>query len=148
MNDDLDRDPEAAELAKRLARTDFSADSRVRLSLRARLLSRGSERPTPAFRYAAAVCMAAGLLVLGYPLTRPRTAPAARRYARGENGLPVMPGRLLEAGGPGGALVQTAVASVAETAGRRSISWTLDGATYVLETRRTSLDEIFEKPKI
>jgi hypothetical protein len=67
--DDLEwGDPATHDLARRLAATDFSADSRIRGSLRARLVARSTPaplRPVPRLMPAAWVALAlGGLLIL------------------------------------------------------------------------------------
>jgi hypothetical protein len=110
----FDDDLEARELADRLARADFSGDSRVRKSLRARLLAAPSRRLPAVAAWALAAILTA---IVPFALPSKSHAP---RFARGENGLPVLPGRLPASG-------------VAEEP--------------VFVSRRTSLDEIFVKIK-
>jgi len=145
----FENDPEARELAERLARTDFSADSRVRASLRARLLAgRGAERPGR-FRPAAALAFAAALVVFALPFLTKEPAEPGPSFPRGEQGLPVLPGRLSAAAAAAPPVFETAPARVVERAdGRRSLSWSVGGATYVFESRRATLDDIFQRPTL
>lgn len=114
-------------LSRRLAETDFSADSRVRASLRARLLGRGrAPRLSPARVASLALAFAAAALILLFPLRAKlhraeenriasqvrlpaapsRTSPLEARlqrnrttsFPRGELGLPVLPGVLAATG--------------------------------------------------
>jgi hypothetical protein len=170
------------ELSRRLARTDFSADSRIRESLRAELLGKQrSRRFSPARVASLALAASAVALILLLPFRsrlRPgvamsletgvlltsappreaaaKRAPAPERtlFPRDELGLPILPGRLAANGRSDEApLIATlAVDRIIEIhRGRaiprkdgRAVLWEIDGASYILETRRTSLDEIFE----
>jgi hypothetical protein len=154
-------------VSRRLARTDFSADSRIRVGLRAALLRKrraGISAPRVAVLSAALAAAALGLLLpRGATIRRggreslqvsvrlpaapsaPRTsAKGGTLYPRGENGLPVLPGRLA-------AIATRPASSVVEIHRGRPISrkngsavlWEIDGTAYILETRRISLDELF-----
>jgi len=129
-----DLDPDDRELARRLSRADFSADSRVRESLRARLLARGrAPRRSPLAPALTAAALAALLVV---PLRTFLLRTAARpRYARGEHGLPVLPGRF-DSDAAGAPVVE-------ETATGRRVVWNVDGDSYILESRRITADELF-----
>jgi hypothetical protein len=126
-------DPAERELARRLARADFAADSRARAGLRARLLARGPRRP--AARPALAAAALAVLLVAPLRVVLRRLSAPAPRYARGENGLPVLPGRFDADGADAG--------RVEETPDGRRIVWDVDGERLALETRRVTIDELF-----
>ena len=113
-------DPEARVLAERLARADLSADSRVRASLRARLLA-GGRAPDPASRIArpaAALAFAAALFVFVLPFAL-KDAPTATGFPRGPEGLPVLPGRLVATGMPEAPLIETRRTSIDELIVRR-----------------------------
>jgi len=117
MNDiensrEFSQDPKALRLARKLADTDFSVESGIRASLRARLLreTRASASRPPLFRLALGLSLAALALALRGPLqsvftarpaspllahrssARPRTAPLVA--ARPRLKLPVLPGRI------------------------------------------------------
>jgi len=182
------------ELESRLAKTDFSADSRVRASLRARLLSRGAApRFAPSRVAVLSLAFAAAALLVLYPLrgrlrrpaevsvassvvlppaapapAPPRPAPAERTaFPRGENGLPVLPGVLAARRGaaPESPLYSRAVGRVVDV--RRvdrvidvrpgvvvrekdavAVVWVFGGATYRLERRRVTLQDIFETRRL
>jgi len=145
-------DPEDLDaLERRLAAADFSADSRVRAGLRARLLRRRAS-PLPRPGAARALVLAACLLALLAPaLRRALRAPAepSFSYPLGEEGLPVLPGRFDSA-------AARAAAPVFEVArGReillengRAVEWNLPGASFRLETRRIAPEDIFDKPRM
>lgn len=139
-------DPEARALARRLAETDFSAETRARAVLRVRLAAgrRSDAAVARAARPAAALTFAAALVVFALPFLTPEAPEPGPSFPRGPEGLPVLPGRLpAAADAPGAAPFEAVSARVVEGAGARSVSWRVGGATYVLESRRTSLDEIF-----
>lgn len=180
MSDQEDID----ELSRRLARTDFSADSRIRASLRAELLrkqrSRGTSRrfsPARVAPLALAVTAVALLLLLPFrsrlrpgvaisletrllPTAAPPReaaapgAPARTLFPRDELGLPILPGRLAANGRSDeapliatqavGRLIEIHLGRTIPRKDGSAVLWEIDGASYILETRRTSLDEIFE----
>lgn len=124
-------------LESRLSGADFSRESRVRAGLKARLLARRPRR-LPALAAAAAV------LALLAPAAWRELRPApATLYPRGELGLPVLPGRLPGESAAAEAVVRSVPGRVEVSDGRRRVIWSLDGGTYVLETRRTSIEELF-----
>jgi hypothetical protein len=120
----LEDDAEARALAARLERLDLGARSRVRESLRARLLRK---RPRLVSRSALVLALAVATMMLW---TRRETSVPAR-FPRGEAGLPILPGRLESPKKP-------VIEPVLE-------SEKVDG---VFETRPTSTDEIFAKPSL
>jgi hypothetical protein len=170
-------------LSRRLAGTDFSADSRIRASLRAKLLRRGP-RSLPVRVAPLAFAFAAAALVVLFPLRErlrrteevrvtvqaplpPASAPAptaqiASReksparpaFPRGELGLPILPGRLIAGAGAGEEppistaavdhLIEVHRGRVVASEKGSAVVWEIDGTAYILETRRTSLEEIFE----
>jgi hypothetical protein len=146
MSDDFDdvpglrTDPGALRLARLLAKSDFSAESRVRSRLRARLLA-----PEPRARAAAwAAALAFAALALIFPFRGALKRPEG--FPRGENGLPLLPGYLSarEPAEPESLIELLPVDRIMETAPGRVVSdkdgtaiiWELDGATYALEIRR------------
>lgn len=165
-------------LSRRLQAADFSADSRVRETLRARLLGRrAAPRFSPARTAALALAFGAAALLILFPLRSrlrrpsetmiatsvvlpraPRLLPARRTaFPRGEHGLPVLPGVLAEtAGSPESPLSSRAVDRVIDV--RRgvvvrekdsnAVVWEFDGATYRLETRRVALEDLFETRRL
>ena len=150
MSDDLER---------RLAATDFSADSRVRRSLRARLLDR---RPAP--RFAALPLAFAALAVIlllpllehhpdyfgelpGQPIkSAPPPLPPARKAAfpRGAQGLPVLPGVLAERAGAREHPIEVHRGRVVRGKAASSVVWEIDGTRYGLAARRITIDDILE----
>ncbi|HXS99863.1 MAG TPA: hypothetical protein VN915_04265 [Elusimicrobiota bacterium] len=177
------------DLESRLAATDFSADSRVRTSLRAKLLGRraaprGSARATSL----SLALAAAALLVLVFPRAKPRPAapvavavapsparPAAPprertrapRFPRGGQGLPVLPGVLAETAGaaaesplssrpldrlvdlrPVDRVIDVRPGVVVREKDAVAVVWKMNGATYRLETRRVTLQDIFETRRL
>ena len=164
------------ELERRLAATDFSADSRVRASLRARLLSRRAASRFPSRVAFAAAFAAAALLVLFFPRSKPQApAPAAvaesearpapaptaaargSRYPRGANGLPVLPGVLVaSAEAEPSPLSSRSVDRVIDLRpgvlvrekDASAVVWEMDGARYRLETRRITLQYLFETRRL
>jgi hypothetical protein len=134
-------------LTSRLAETDFSAESRIRASLRARLLEKqrladAAPRSFPT-RLAPLVLALAVALMLLLPLRT--SAPRKADFPRDELGLPILPGRLV-AGGPSAEDLPIEIhrgRAVTKETGS-AVIWELDGTTYILETRRISLNDIFE----
>lgn len=123
-----------SDLERRLLETDFSAESRVRQSLRRRLLvGRGPVRPRLAFAFAAAfaLCLAPfhgkirGLIV-------------------GADHPPQLIG-IGFASIPGSPFVTAAVTTVNQD-GRRAVVWELDGRRIALESRPVTNADIFEVP--
>ena len=143
-----DEDVEAFE--RRLAEVDFSADSRVRADLRARLLRRRSPRRLTA-PFVFALALASALLAVLVPALRRALRPASEAafvYPRGEEGLPVLPGRFSP-----GASVSAPVFEVAR--GReilledgKAVVWDFEDASFRLETRRIAPEDLFEKPHL
>ncbi|MBI3507563.1 MAG: hypothetical protein HY059_22230 [Proteobacteria bacterium] len=148
------------ELEQRLASIDFSGESRVRDSLRARLLAPGRDRraePAPVF---IPLRLGFALAALAVALLAPVRRDALRLFgseglSRGPNGLPVLTGTLpvrhamrersllmtLPAVHP----MVTAQAEVVRTPRGSALRWRLPGAVVTLERRTTSLEELFEK---
>ena len=131
----FENDPAALALANRLARVDFSVDSRARHALRARLLGTVTARRAPP---AAGLVLGALASLLAIVATRPMWSPR-------ESPLPVLTGRL-----PSGS---TAAEPVFETRAAEPVFETLPAevletrpAGSVFETRRTSLQELFVRP--
>lgn len=147
-NDEIARfreDPEAGELSRRLAEADFSPESKVRASLRARLLAAGGVR-RPSRRavslWGASLAFAALALVLSLRgVSFEKTV-----FPRGENGLPVLPGRLSSFGAvERESAIESVPGRVVSKGGAISVVWEVGGGSCSLQTRRTSLDEIFQK---
>jgi hypothetical protein len=164
-------DAPALEAARRLLAVDFSAQSRVRAGLRARLLAR---RDGSRSRFSPAALAAACLLLALAPLLtrlarRPPPAPVAfqregrrmtfelppipaapkTRFPRGKEGLPVLPGRLA----PEPADVAAAELVFATARGRevalkdgKAVVWQIEGDSYRLESRAVAPEQIFAKP--
>ena len=96
-------------------------------------------------------------LTVAQPQRRLR-APAGHLFPRDELGLPVLPGRLPSAGSakPEPVIVAlktrepivTAKGRVVRGRDASSVVWELEGDTYVLERRRITLNDIFEKPTL
>ncbi|MDD5657059.1 MAG: hypothetical protein PHF00_07380 [Elusimicrobia bacterium] len=135
--------------AGRLAKADFSAETRLRAPLRARLLERvPNPRRTlyPRLAWAGAFVVIAVLLPL-LPLRRPATQRHA--FPRGELGLPVLPGYLPV---PKRAEAQTVFTTVAaktvSTRNGTSIVWQFEAGALVLERRRITMRDIFVTPKL
>lgn len=150
-------------LSRRLAKLDFSAESRVRESLRARLLAKkrsaGFGARPPAAR-AAPLALALLALLLLLPHRAKLGAPARNGAGlpRDELGLPILPGRL-PAGASGGeaplivvreidGLIELHAGRVVPTERGSAVLWEHDGESYVLETRRISTSDLFEKPAL
>ena len=136
-------------LERDLARADFSAESRVRASLRARLLRESPPlRRSVALRPRLALSLAALVLVLVLPFSMIWRGAGKLSYPRGSLGLPVLPGQF-PAGGAGARpeIFETARGVVSGEGGRR-VSWELGGDTFVLESRRIALDEIFARRQL
>lgn len=138
---------------RRLAAIDFSGDSGVRAELRGRLLRRASPRP----RFPSSVlrvlvlasCLAAALIPA---LSRARRAASRQAfdYPRGEHGLPVLPGRFDAASSRAAFQPVFEVAQGREVAlsDGKAVVWELAGASFRLETRRISPQDLFEKPRL
>ncbi|HAH06871.1 MAG TPA: hypothetical protein DCM05_10155 [Elusimicrobia bacterium] len=143
------KDPALA-AARRLAKADFSAQSRVRESLRARLLKEGAPAPWPPLRFAAAAaCLA---LALGLGKVFWRQVPAAhaplpflppRMEARAP-AVPETPFRAI----PHKEVFATAQAREVRQDGVRLVVWELEGGSISLETRRITLEDIFRTPSL
>ena len=137
-------DPAALALAIRLAKVDFSADSRVRHTLRARLVGAVSARRFPP---AAGFVLGALASLLVIVATRPM-------WSLRESPLPVLSGRL-PSGSIGAEPVfeRWAAEPVFEKRATESLFETrpaevLDTrpAGSIFEARRTSLEELFVRP--
>ncbi|HVE14114.1 MAG TPA: hypothetical protein VNI01_12015 [Elusimicrobiota bacterium] len=147
-------DPGSLAVARRLLRADFSRESAVRGSLRARLLAPETAAPSwaPIARVLVSAAAAAALLLAPLRLGR---RDDAHVLPRGERGLPVLPGSIPARPGAVeerlivtkrvGALIETSAGRRVPTPRGSMILWRLDGVEYALETRRTTLEEIFEK---
>lgn len=136
--------------ARRLAQADFSAESRIRAGLRARLLDRarrsaeaGERRnPAPPLSARLAFSMAALAIALCIPLRGILSEPAvwlgSEGLAMGRNGLPVLPGRLP-------VRIASAAATPIETKPIDRLIETrpVDG---IIEVRSISREELFQKP--
>lgn len=144
MTDDLDSLP----LAGRLKRTDFSAASRVRLSLRKRLLSGGpvgpAWTPVPARLAFGAALLLAVLLVPQRERLRDFLADSAA-YAGADDPLPVLSGTF---GPTPGADTRHPIVVAPVVVGPRGLSMEADGLMIVLERRAVSIKDIFERRKI
>lgn len=146
-NDELDA------FERRLAAADFSADSRVRESLRARLLGKKAPSRAPwAPRAVRVAVFAAALLAVLFPALRRtlRAGPEEAAYPRGPEGLPVLPGRFASGASPAAAAPVFASARGRELLLKdgKAVEWELEGASYRLETRRIEPEEIFEKSRM
>lgn len=96
-------------------------------------------------------------LAVARPQRRIRT-PAGHLFPRDELGLPVLPGRLPSAGSdkPEPVIVALKAREPFVTAKGRmvrgrdgsAVVWRLEGETYVLERRRITLSDIFERPTL
>ncbi|MBI5241326.1 MAG: hypothetical protein HY926_12710 [Elusimicrobia bacterium] len=166
--DRLESDPGALAVARRLAALDLAAESRIRLSLRARLLAR---RPTPFFTLrgpaglAGALAAAAVMLLLLRPRTpAPATAPAspapiaealppaAKRPAQRAEGVfvsipaasPFETHGTVSAGHP----FVTVPGRRTRTARGRAVVWQFEHATFRLEERPVRIAELFVKPTL
>jgi hypothetical protein len=150
-NEDLDA------FERRLAAIDFSADSRVREELRARLLRRAASsgrRPSsPAIR---ALVFAACLIAVLIPALR-RTlrdgsgsSSAGAAYPRGPEGLPVLPGRFASSAPTDGAATPFEVvrARTVSVEGGKAVVWDFEDGSFRLETRRIAPEELFEKSRM
>jgi len=139
---EFENDARAAALARRLASADFSLESGVRHSLRARLL--GHSAPPAATPARMWVAWALAALALWIPI-RSALRPEPR-FPVGEHGLPVLPGRLETArfGRPEPVFEARPSAPVFEAVPAAAI---FEGRPFVsvFETRPTSLAEIFVK---
>lgn len=127
-----DLPPEDRALGRRLAGADLGGDAVKRAALRARLLARGPRQGRPFVRTAV---LAAAVVAAAFLLPPRRGGPP--RFARGEHGLPVLPGRL--------DADPSAVARVEETATGRRLLWDVDGERFVLESRRITIDDVFAR---
>lgn len=174
-------------LSRRLAGIDFSAESRIRASLRAKLLRKqrsaaAAPRLAPASVAILSLVLTAAVLVLLFPLRArlhrsgevriaaqvrlpaapPRTPPVESRcpkpaetvFPRGELDLPVLPGRLA-GNAPSGEeppistrtidrLIEIHRGRTVPLTDGSAVVWEIDGAAYGLETRKVSLNDIFE----
>jgi hypothetical protein len=137
---------------RRLAAVDFSADSRVRADLRARLLRRAASSPrrAPAAR---ALVFAACLIAVLIPALRraPRGGfGESSSYPRGAEGLPVLPGRFPASAPPSDAapMFEVVQGRAVDVEGGKAVVWDFEGASFRLETRRIAPEELFEKPRM
>lgn len=163
MNDEADRlesDPGALAVARRLAALDLAADSRVRSSLRAKLLARGRR---PSFRESlfplrlpaglAAVCAAAAVMLLLLRPQAPAPAPAPAPVP-----APTAPAPAIKAPSPAakrpapraeGLFVSIPAASPFETHGKVRAGYpfvTVPGSA--LKSRAVRIEELFVKPTL
>ncbi|MBI4677497.1 MAG: hypothetical protein HY748_07940 [Elusimicrobia bacterium] len=168
-------DPETADLARRLSELDFSPESRVRGSLRRRLVERAEEmrraswrrRWIPVVAPAAALAGLAAALFVGLPGSGPSPEPPSagdRVLVRGPRvGDEVLvPEQILSEGwdtwevalgaGPAaldkmtaGDVMETVRGEVVESEEGRAVRWRLGNDVFVLESRRTTLSEIFAR---
>jgi hypothetical protein len=142
-------------LERRLAAADFSTDSRIRESLRARLLKKAPSRlPAPSRALRVAVFAACLIAVLSPALWRAlrnsEEDSSTHAYPRGAEGLPVLPGSFAPSASPDGAAPVFEVARGREIILKdgKAVEWQLEGASYRLETRRIAPEDLFEKPRI
>ena len=132
-------DPGALQLARSLAQADFSAESRVRAALRAQLLESAQRGRRAVWVYAP---LALSLAVLALMLVLPFSTH------RKDLNLAISGCSPSDAAGERAEIFETAPARVESHANGGRIAWEIGGATYVLETRRVSLDDIFQKPEL
>lgn len=144
MTDDLDSLP----LAARLKRTDFSAASRVRLSLRRRLLSGGpvgpSWTPVPAARLAFGAAMLLAVLLVPQRERLRGFLAASAAHAGADEPLPVLSGTF---GPTPGADTRHPIVVSPVVVGPRGLSMEAGGLLIVLERRPISIEDIFERRK-
>ncbi len=130
-------DADAWSVAVRLAGANFAADTRVRESLRVTLSLRARRRSRRIFVATGAVTLAFAAMIFFVLEGRRPSLRSLRTAAPPTTAQSVI--RSVPGGGP-----FVSVEGRSETASdRRAVVFELNGGVYRLETRQTSLDEIF-----
>jgi hypothetical protein len=167
-------DSGALEVARRLGGLDWSAESKVQRSLRARLLARqpssqaglwpsfGLSLPVGARAALAAAFVALLLLLPLRPVFRRHRPSAQNELALHAASAPETPAAesIFEDLGPGspfescrplaggGSLFATAEGRRVGTESGRAVVWELEGAAFILEDRSIRIEDIFVQPTL
>lgn len=139
-------DKEHEAFSRRLQHIDFSSESRIKESLKSRLL----KRPAPAPDYSRLIPVFAALALilvipLGKSLRKHRAGEPGFSFAKDSLGLPILPGRLNSLPTAETSPIQSARGEISEQGAIRSITWRFEDRSFVLETRTMALDELVNK---